>query len=258
MTRSLPKKPKNWTWAWIVGIALVTAGLSWKIDLLHFDFRQAVGDMGEYAGRFAHPKWAGLMGYLVLMAQTVAIAFWGTFLALIIALGTCQFGSRSISSTNWGYRLVREYYSITRATPDAVYAVLLLMCFGLGPQAGVIALALHCGGFLGKSVCESLERVDRGVYEGLLATGCNRSQLLVFGGFPSVVREIGGFTLYTFDRNVRMAAALGIFGVGGIGVPLKDSLDRFRFDETSAILVVLLVSVLALESLSDTLRKRLD
>jgi phosphonate transport system permease protein len=254
---AIPKRPPQTLGWWLFGAILFTGLCTWRFQLWAFDFRQAIGDLGEYGARFRHPDWTGLLSYCKLMLQTLAIAFWGTVIGTLIALGGSLFGARNLTPSRLAYRITREYFNLTRCIPDPVFAILFLMCIGVGAQAGVFALALHTGGFLGKTICESLEGVDPGTYQGLRSTGASPMQVLVYAGFPSVLREVGSFGIYSLDRNIRMAAVLGIFGAGGIGVPLKDSIDRFRFDQSAAVLSVLVVTLLIFELLSDRLRKAL-
>jgi len=142
--------------------------------------------------------------------------------------------------------------------PDLLLALILVISLGLGPVPGVLAIGLHTGGFLGKFFGEALDRVDRGVYEGVAATGATRLQLLMLAGWPSVMREVIGYSLYVFDRNVRMACVLGIVGAGGIGVLLGESLRLFRYDRAAYLMVVIVIGLVAIDALSTWLRKKLS
>ena len=257
MESRIPARPKSWLPLWLFGILLLCGAIVWKLQLTQFNVAEASQDLGEYVSRYKSPSFQNLPEYLGLMFQTVAIALWGSGIAFLIASLTCLFAARNLSPHPLLYRLTREIFSFLRAVPDLAFAVLFIMSFGIGPQSGVCALALHGIGFLGKSFAESLERVDFHPYEGLASVGAGRWQSFVYAGLPSIQREMVGATLYTFDRNVRMAAVLGIVGAGGIGVPLKEAVDLFRYSDAFAILIVILVTLLAIEFLSDTLRRRM-
>jgi len=253
----IPPRPRSWLPLWLFGILLLCAAIVWKLQLTQFNVQEASEDLGEYVSRYKSPSFQNLPEYLRLMFQTVAIALWGSGIAFVVAILSCGWATRNLSPHAVVYRIARETFSFLRAVPDLAFAVLFIMSFGIGPQAGVCALALHGIGFLGKSFAESLERVSFQTYEGLESVGAHRWQTLVFAGFPSIQREIVGATLYTFDRNVRMAAVLGIVGAGGIGVPLKEAVDLFRYSDAFAILIVILLTLLATEFISDSIRRRL-
>jgi len=128
----------------------------------------------------------------------------------------------------------------------------------MGPLPGALALGIHTAGFLGKFFSESLERVDGGVYEAVSATGASRLQVVMYAGWPSILREALGYTLYIFDRNVRMAAVLGLVGAGGIGLALHDTLRMFNYNESAALIIVILVTILIIDYLSTWLRGKLN
>ena len=257
MERGIPPRPRSWLPLWLFGILLLCGAIIWKLQLTQFNVQEAGQDLSEYVSRYKSPSFQNLPEYLGLMFQTVAIALWGSAIALVVAMSGCVLAARNLSPHPAVYRIAREIFSFLRAVPDLAFAVLFIMSFGIGPQAGVCAIALHGIGFLGKSFAESLERVSPQTYEGLESVGAHRWQTLVYAGFPSIQRDIVGATLYTFDRNVRMAAVLGIVGAGGIGVPLKEAVDLFRYSDAFAILIVILGTLLATEFMSDSIRRRL-
>lgn len=250
-------KPRNYAWVWFLVIALLCVGVIFKLNLAHFDFKQAMVDANTYFKKYRHPDFRGWKDDLFATFQTIAIAFWATALAMFIALLLCPFAARQIAPNKFVYRLMREVFSALRSIPDAIFASLLILALSAGPQVGVVALTLHGIGFLGKTYAENLERADSRVFEAMASIGATRAQTVLFGGYPTIARDIVGFGLYSFDRNVRVATALGVFGAGGIGVKLMDSIDGFRPNETAAIIIIILVTILLIEAVSDALRKRL-
>jgi phosphonate transport system permease protein len=136
--------------------------------------------------------------------------------------------------------------------------VLISAGLGLGPQAGALALGIHTAGFLGKFFAESLERVDKGSYEALDAVGAGFSQKLMYAGWPSILREMSGYTLYILDRNIRTAAVLGLVGAGGIGIALYDTLRMFNYSQSAALLIVLVITIMLLDRMSNFIRSKLQ
>ena len=103
-----------------------------------------------------------------------------------------------------------------------------------------------------------MERVNIGIYEGLRSTGANISQVVIFAAVPSILPEIVGYTLYIFDRNVRMASVLGLVGAGGIGLELHDNLRLFRYNQSAALILVILSSIVVVDYLSGWIRQRIS
>jgi phosphonate transport system permease protein len=128
---------------------------------------------------------------------------------------------------------------------------------GLGPFAGVMALALNTGGVLAKLFAEAVEAIDRGPVEGVRATGASRLQEIVWGVIPQVAPLWTSYALYRFESNSRSATVLGLIGAGGIGQILFDSMNSFNYALTAAISIVIVVAVTLIDLLSQTIRARL-
>jgi phosphonate transport system permease protein len=191
------------------------------------------------------------------MMQTIATALWGTLVALVSAFLLAPFAARNLTPNKATYRLAREMLNFLRAMPDLLLALIFVAALGLGPLPGALALGVHTAGFLGKFFAESLERVDKGVIEAVQATGASRSQVVMYAGWPSILREAIGYTLYIMDRNVRMASVLGLVGAGGIGLALHDTLRLFKYGESAALIVVILSVILAFDYFSTWMRGKL-
>jgi len=258
ITSKLPPKPRNFFSVWASAIAI----LVWVIIIdLELDFEMlvyGVADMGEYLSRYGTPDFRHISRYVELMVQTLATAFWGTVFAFIIAAIISPYAARSLSPNKFTYRLARELLNFMRAMPDLLLALIFVTAMGLGPMSGVLALAVHTSGFLGKFFAENMERVPAGKYEALASVGAGFTQKIVFAAWPSMLRESVANTLYIFDRNVRMAAVLGLVGAGGIGLELHDTLRLFKYNQSSALIIIILVTIIAIDNVSSVIRKRLN
>lgn len=240
---------------------LLGAFACWRIaialGLNEVDYKTVPSDLAEYMGRYLHPNLGILPTCFVQAGITVAMGAVGTALGFILAIPILPITLRILAMPQFARGLGRGVFVFLRAVPDAVFAVILLMFVGVGPQGGTLALALHGAGFLGKSLYDTIDRLPDERIRGVQACGANRLQTFAFGILPNVLPEIGNLALYTLDRNVRMAAVLGIIGAGGLGLMLKSSLDSFHYAEAASALIVLIVVVLALEAISDVLRRRI-
>ena len=128
---------------------------------------------------------------------------------------------------------------------------------GLGPFAGVMAIAINTGGVLGKLFSEAVEAVEPGPIEGVRATGATRFHEVLWGVIPQVAPLWTSYGLYRFESNARSATILGLIGAGGIGQLLFENLQAFAYREVSMISIVIVVAVTAIDTLSQLMRKRL-
>lgn len=199
-------------------------------------------------------------GYLRQVAaklfETMEIALWGTLLALLIGAPLAFLGARNLSPHPLLVLLSRGIVSLLRAVPELISALFLVLAYGFGPSAGVLALALHAAGFLGKFYAEDIENADRGPQEALQAIGANRLEVLRFALLPQVLPQYVAYTLYILDRNVRMATVIGLVGAGGIGLELKGRYDLYQYAHVGTILIAIFILVFALDQLSSWLRRR--
>jgi phosphonate transport system permease protein len=144
-----------------------------------------------------------------------------------------------------------------RAINEIVFALLFVVAVGLGPFAGVMALFVHNTGVFSKLYSEAVEAIDPRPVEGIRATGARRIPEIVFGVIPQVVPLWSSFILYRLETNVRSATTLGIVGAGGIGQTLYESIRSFHYAETAAQMIIVIVTVIAIDLCSARLRKAL-
>jgi phosphonate transport system permease protein len=189
------------------------------------------------------------------MVVTVHIAIWGTVLAVVAAVPMGLLCSNNIAP-RWVYQPVRRIMDACRAINEMVFAMLFIVAVGLGPFAGVLALAVHTTGTLAKLFSEAVEAIDPRPVEGIRATGAHTLVEIVFGVIPQVLPLWLSFVLYRFESNVRSASVVGMVGAGGIGVVLFEVIRGFQYAQTCAVLIILAASVTLIDLLSATLRKR--
>jgi phosphonate transport system permease protein len=224
----------------------------WRAPLLFSNSE----NMRQFGHDFLRPDLANWRTYVAQMWLTIQIALWGTALALIIAVPLGLAASRNLSP-DWVRRPVRWLLDILRSVPDLVIGTLFVVAVGLGPFAGVMALALNTGGVLGKLFSEAVEAIDQAPVEGVRATGAAPLQEIVWGVIPQVAPLWTSYALYRFESNSRAATVLGLIGAGGVGTLLFDALNSFAYAQVSAIAVVIVIAVSGIDLLSQAIRKRL-
>lgn len=194
---------------------------------------------------------------LVKMVETLEIALWATVLSILLSIPLAYYAASNYSPNKLTYFLSRSSISLLRSVPELITALFLVLAFGFGPIAGILALALHAAGFLGKFYAEDIENADRKPQQSLEAIGAGKLKTLWYGVLPQVMPQYVAYNLYILDRNVRMATVIGLVGAGGIGQELKGRFDMFHFGHVGTILVVIFITVLLLDQFSARTRKKL-
>ena len=200
------------------------------------------------------------LGYVVhvfgKLVETLEIALWGTVLAILMSAPLAFASATNLTPNRATYAACRALVSLLRALPEFVTALFLVVAYGFGPIAGIIALALHSAGFLGKFYADDIESADVKPQEALRAIGCSKVKVFAYGVLPQVLPQYIAYTLYVLDRNVRIATVIGIVGAGGIGQELKGRFDMFDYQHVGTILLAIFLTVFMLDQLSAALRRR--
>jgi phosphonate transport system permease protein len=248
-------------------VAVVAASNVTEVDLPKFWAHR--GELTDYFSRtftldngsstWTNPaEWFWNLGrWSLLLLETIVMAYVGTALGLIFALPLCFSASANLSANPWLRGLTKRGLELLRTVPDLVFALIFVEAFGLGPLAGVLALALHATGALGKQFSEFVENVDMKPVEGVIASGGGKLAAIRFAVLPQVLAGFSSYTILRFEINVREAAVLGYVGAGGIGEKLIEAIRKFYYTDVSAILILLIVTVFLIDMGTDRLRASL-
>jgi len=199
----------------------------------------------------------GLGRWLTLLLDTLVIAFMGTLLGATSAVVLSFPAARNLAPNTWVYSLCRRCLEIARTVPELVYALMFVYAFGLGPLPGVLAIAVHSLGSMGKLFSEVVENIDEGSLEGVRAAGANWWQIVRYAVLPQVLPNFASYTLLRFEINVRASSVVGFVGAGGIGQELYTVIRQFIYVDISAIVLLLIVTVAVLDITCEQLRHRL-
>ena len=197
-----------------------------------------------------------LLKVLMKMWETIEMGFWGTVISIMISLPLGILSSRNYMPNKLVYVAARGLLSFHRAMPELIVALFLVLMYGFGPIAGVLALAIHTSGVLGKFFADEIENAPPGPQMALKASGANTMKALRFAVIPHVLPAWIAYIQYIFERNIRTATVLGIVGAGGIGMELKGRWDLFDYGHATTILLVIFITVVLLELGSQKLRNK--
>ena len=151
----------------------------------------------------------------------------------------------------------RLILNLLRSVPELVWAVLMVLAAGLGPFAGVLALALHTSGVFGRLFGETLENVTREPEQALRVSGSGVAAAFTYGSLPLVTPQWLAYTLYRWEMNIRMAAVLGFVGAGGLGQMLYFHLSLFHQPQAATVLIAMCVLTIGVDALSSRWRRGL-
>ncbi len=255
----------------VLAVAIVAAGISAEVDpatfFAHIDrfggyfARLAHFDGGDYVGEIvlAHPgEWMwGLKRWGRLLLETIAIAYVGTLTGAIGGFVLSFVAARNLarsSSLRW---IAVRFLEFCRTVPDLVFALIFVYAFGLGALPGVLAVAIHTQGALGKLFTEVVENADMRPVEGLVASGASWVETIRFAVLPQILSNFASYALLRFEVNVRGAAVMGFVGAGGIGLDLMEAIRKFYYADVSAMLVLIIATVMVIDYLTEALRHRL-
>jgi phosphonate transport system permease protein len=192
--------------------------------------------------------------YLKALGETLSIALLGTTLAAIVALPVSLFAARNIVRSNLLRFPVRRFLDTIRGVDTLIWALVWINVVGLGPFAGVLAIAVSDFGAFGKLFSEAIEAADRKQVEGIRASGGNALHEIRFGLMPQVLPVIAGQVLYFIESNTRSATIIGIVGAGGIGLQLAEQIRVLEWQKVSFLILMILIAVAAIDWISGKLR----
>ncbi|VTU46712.1 Phosphate-import permease protein PhnE (plasmid) [Variovorax sp. SRS16] len=248
-----PRRSLAAQFGWAVLLALLVA--SWKgADMRPLDLWRDSGNMATYAAEFFPPNFTQWRMYVEEMVVTLEIALWGTVLAVVTAVPMALLASANIVPW-WVYQPMRRLMDSGRAINEMVFAMLFVVAVGLGPFAGVLALWVHTTGVLAKLFAEAVEAIDPQPVEGIRSTGASALHEIIYGVIPQVIPLWISYALYRFESNVRSATVVGMVGAGGIGVVLWEIIRGFQYAETCAVMIIVVVTVSAIDLVSARIRK---
>lgn len=211
----------------------------------------------EIAGLMMPPdpgSWAHARAYGMALIETVAIALLGTLSAAILALPVGLLAARNVTAQRIVRFLARRSLDTIRSVDILIWALIWINVVGLGPFAGALAIMTSDIGSFGKLFSEAIEAADRKPVEGIASAGGSHFMGIRFGILPEVFPVLASQVLYYFESNTRSASIIGIVGAGGIGLHLAEAIRTLELQQTSFIILMILVTVAAIDLVSSQLR----
>jgi phosphonate transport system permease protein len=257
----------------LVIVALLTLLASWvgEVDLAKFfqnlwrfpDYIQRIFtlEQGPAQGHFVLfdiGEWMwGFRRWMIQLGETLLIAYVGTVLGTLGGFFLCFYAAANRGRASWLRFAVKRFLEFCRTVPEIVFALIFVVAFGLGPVPGVMAIAIHTAGALGKLFAEVVENIDMRPVDGVTSSGATWAETVRMAVVPQVLSNFASYALLRFEINVRGAAIMGFVGAGGIGQDLVEAIRKFYYSDVSAILLLIIATVMVIDLVTERIRHSL-
>jgi phosphonate transport system permease protein len=206
-------------------------------------------DISEWYWNLSH--------WLSLLLDTMLIAYLATLTGAVCGGLMCFAASANLVRSRALRFVTRRLMEFCRTVPDIVFALIFVVAFGLGAMPGVMAIAIHSAGALGKLFAEVVENIDMKPVEGVTAAGGSWTEIVRFAVLPQVMPNFASYALLRFEINARSATVIGFVGAGGIGQDLLEAIRKFDYSDVSAILLMIIAMVMIIDIGTERIRHAL-
>lgn len=241
----------------LVALALVAHGMTSGAAVSPTTLWEGLGRTAEFVAEALPPDLGRIDSVASAMLVTIEMALLGTCIGVALSVPLSVMAARNMTPHPLVYAATRGLIGFLRSVPDLVWGIIFVVTVGLGPEAGVLAIAADTAGFCGRFFADRIEDVEPDLIEGLTATGASRGGVLAGGVLPSVMPAFVGTSMFALESAMRSSVVLGVVGAGGIGVELTTSMQLLRYDEALTIILAIFIVVLAVERLAAWIRRRI-
>ena len=242
-----------------IGIVVLLTALTiyafWRLEFSFDRIGSGLAQIAHIVGMMFPPTPGNKLPlFLNALAETLAIALLGTLTAAILAFPVGFLAAKNVVPNIFAHFAVRRFLDMIRGVDVLIWALIFINVVGLGPFAGILAIAVSDFGTFGKLFSEAIETADKRPVEGVLSTGGSHLHAIRFGLVPEIFPVIASQVLYYFESNTRSATIIGIVGAGGIGMHLTEQIRMLEWDKVSFLVLLILVAVAAIDWISAKLR----
>jgi len=247
-----------WVDALVVMVAVLVYGWSAQgTGTSISEFVRGLPGMADFLGRMVPPDREILSRLYKPLVETIQLAVVGTTLGVLLAFPLSFLGARNFIGTNLLYYFTRSSFNVFRGVSEFVYALVFVAMVGLGSFPGVLALAIHTAGALGKYFSEAIENMNWQPIEALVAVGASRTQVVFHGISPELAPQFLAYIFYYWEHNIRASTVLGLVGAGGLGIELLTSVKLFKYQEVLTIVLTMLALITVADQASAWARRRI-
>jgi phosphonate transport system permease protein len=241
--------------ALILAVCTIALGITGFFDAERF--AEGLPALGQLFSEMIPPDFTRWRSWLRPLLDTLAMSIAGTALAVVLSLPLAILAAPNTTPHPVLMHATRTLLSFLRSVPEIIMGIIFVAAVGFGALPGVLALALHSVGMVGKFYAEAIEHVDPRPLEAARAAGATPGQVIQKAVLPQVLPQLADVTIYRWEYHFRASAVLGIVGAGGIGFELIAALRLIKYDQVSAILLTILACVIVVDALGAWLRRNL-
>ncbi|MFG1277568.1 phosphonate ABC transporter, permease protein PhnE [Xanthobacter autotrophicus] len=243
----------------VIAIVAALAGMAvfgfWRLDFNLDRIGSGLVQLGHFLTLMIPPDpGTQLPLYIHALGETLAIAFLGTLLGALVAFPFGFLAAKNVIPNIFAHFAVRRLLDTVRGVDRLIWALIFVTVVGLGPFAGILAIATASFAELGKLFSEAVEALDRKPVEGIVSTGGSEVEAVRFGMLPQVLPVLASQLLYYFESNARQSTIVGIVGAGGLGLHLAEQIRVLEWQKVSFLILMMLVMVAVIDFISSRLR----
>jgi phosphonate transport system permease protein len=245
------------SWAQVGAVLAVVVAAGWYVGL--FDagtLARGVPAILTLMREAVPPDFSHARSWLKPLVDTLAMSIAGSALAVLLSLPLGFLAARNTAPGPFVFHAARTLLNALRSLPELVLGIIFVAAVGFGALPGVLALGLHSVGMIAKFFAEAVEHVDEAPVEAARASGASPLQVLFHAVLPQVLPQFADVAIYRWEHNFRASTVMGMVGAGGIGFELMGALRIMQYQEVSAIMLVILATVTAVDALSGFLRRK--
>jgi phosphonate transport system permease protein len=251
------RRPSLWSFLIALGVlAFLVHGYRSGVTVDPASLASGAGRLKDLVADALPPDLSRLDALWRALLVTFEMALAGMLLGAALSLPLAVAAARTTCHSRTLYLAARGLIALCRTIPDLVWGLIFVVTVGLGPQAGVLAIAVDTLGFCGRFFAESIEEVDPGVLDALRSTGAGEAGVLFGGVLPSCLPAFIATAMYALESSTRSSIVLGLVGAGGIGIELTVAMQLLRYDQALTVILAIFLVVLGVERLSSFLRQR--
>jgi len=243
-----------------LGYLAAVVVIFWSLDSSGWSAERLIAApprLADFMSRAWPPSTENLGRLAWKMVETLQIAIAGAAIGIALSVPIALLAARGLVAGRVVNTVVRVILGFIRAVPDLVWALVFVVAVGLGPFAGVLAIAIDTIGFCGRFFADDMENTDQGPAEALTATGARRMDVAAAAVIPGAMPAFVSTSLFGLEKAVRSSTILGLVGAGGIGIELKVAFDLFDYPTALSVILMIAVVVIGVEQLGALLRQRI-
>ena len=241
----------------LVSIAVLTVISLVFLDISWLKLFSRIPDIGTIFWKLLHFDFSKMELIGSALLETLSITVLSTLYSLVLGLLFGMLAAENIFRIRWFSRFVQSFFTFLRAVPTPIWVLLMMVCLGMGPAAGIAGLCVHTTAFFTKSFAQSFESIPEETLEALEATGVGRLGVFLNAVLPSALAQIIAWTGMRFEINFSECAILGMVGAGGIGFVISNSIQGYEYGTAGVAIFLVFLLAYCIERIFVQIKKRI-